>query len=533
MATVIDQLIVTLGLDPAQFKKGTNEATKQVKLTQEQFRKSGEAMTRSIVDVARNIFVAFVGFESVSGLINFLGRLNQAQASLSRMAQNFGTSARALDVWDKKVELAGGTVAGAQSSINQLNQDITALYTRGETSPLLVFFQQLGIDIKGVWTGAKSAQTAFEELFAAMGKRPREQMFRLGTQAGISPDVLTYGLRPLSERQALTKEAERLSRATDANTKAADNLRERWVAIRDSLENIGVALLEKITPTIERLLPVVERLALRFGDFIAGFKDTDPKDFFKAIDEGATALLDKVKAIRTEIGKILAGDFSDVIEAVKQNIAENLNTPSQAWSQGWEHDPFFGAQPDSLWSTIKRWLGLTGGAPYMQTFRESGERHHLPPGLLESIADRESSFDPNKISAKGAVGIMQLMPGLFPGAGKDPKRDIEMAAAELERLNAHYHDWARSVMAYNEGQGTLDKGRVYSETRAYVQSVGADMHRLRAGTPPSQRGPVNNIQIDNVVINTQATDGKQVGIDFMAEMKKRNLVLQSDTGIVP
>ena len=52
----------------------------------------------------------FIGFESATGLVNFLAKLNQAQASLSRMALNFGTSARALDVWDKSIELAGGSI---------------------------------------------------------------------------------------------------------------------------------------------------------------------------------------------------------------------------------------------------------------------------------------------------------------------------------------------------------------------------------------------------------------------------------------
>src|SRR5277367_1364195 len=118
MPTVVDELLVTLGLDSSKFKKGSDEATRSTKNTQDVLKKSSDAMSTSLVNVARQIAVLFVGFEAASGLISFLARINQAQAGLSRMALNFGISARALDVWDKKIELAGGSVQGAQSAIH-------------------------------------------------------------------------------------------------------------------------------------------------------------------------------------------------------------------------------------------------------------------------------------------------------------------------------------------------------------------------------------------------------------------------------
>ena len=54
--------------------------------------------------------------------------------------------------------------------------------------------------------------------------------------------------------------------------------------------------------------------------------------------------------------------------------------------------------------------------------------------------------------------------------------------------------------------------------------------RARAGTSSGS----NTLQIDSVVINTKATDGKQVAIDFMDEMKKRkDFVWQTESGLIP
>jgi hypothetical protein len=536
MATVIDQLIVTLGLDPTKFRKGSEEAERQTKATAETIRKQSEAMTRSLASVARQVAVLFVGFESASGLISFLGRLNMAQAALSRMALNLGINARALDVWDKKIELAGGSVQDAQGAIKQLNADINALVTTGQVSPLLVFFQKMGVGIQGLVGGTETAQEAFERLFSAMGKRPRATMFQLGTQAGLSEGLLSYGLRPPGEREEMSKEAERLSRTTEANARAADQLRERWVAIKDSLENIGIALLEKITPSLERMLPIVEKLALAFGDFIASFKTEDPQNFFKSLDQSANSLLATIKSVRVEIGKILSGDFSDVIDFAKSDLMAGLDRLNPMHMLDRIGSDPTGGWLGKLWDKTRDFM--IGAQPYQKEFNAATDKYGLPAGLLRSIAQNESNFDPNAVSKKGAVGLMQLMPSLFPNAGKDPEKDIDSAAQYLKSLYKKFGSWPAAEAAYNAGPGRIEgviegTRTLPAETDRYVKSVNAEMRASRtasATAPPSQ---VTHVQIDSVTINTRATDGAQVAVDFMGEMKKRQLLIQSDSGILP
>ena len=542
MATLIDQLTVELGLDSAKYKKGTEEVTRRQKNVQDLFKKSGESMTKSIVDVARNIFVAFVGFETVSGLMNFLGRLNQAQASLSRISQNLGISARALDVWDKKIELAGGSVQGAQTAIQGLMSDVNALLTRNEVSPLIRLFGFLGVSTAGAAYDANKAKEAYENLFAALAKKPRSVAFQLATQAGISPDVLAYGLSSPADRARISAEAERLSHATDANTKEADRLRERWVAIKDAVEDIGIELLSKITPAIERMLPTVEKLALAFANWLGGMNADSVTGSMNKLGAAIDSLSYKLQTLAdywnatwktfNDIGE----DLSDPLSVITHPLNPNENPNADILTpHGW----------GKVWQGIKDWFGDFGNfssGPYADTFRAATIKYHLPPGFLESIAQRESNFNPNAVSPKGAVGIMQLLPKYHPNAGKDPNEDIMEAAETLAALYDQFHNWATVAAAYNAGSDRIGRAisgqaTVPRETRDYVAGVGQNLDYLRSGGRfPAGSAQVtnhNNTTVGPITINTQATDGKQVGIDFMAEMRKRDLVIQSDSGIIP
>ena len=53
-------------------------------------------------------------------------------------------------------------------------------------------------------------------------------------------------------------------------------------------------------------------------------------------------------------------------------------------------------------------------------FAETAKRHHLPEALVRSIVKAESNGNQKAVSPKGAIGLMQLMPGTAHDLGADP-----------------------------------------------------------------------------------------------------------------
>jgi soluble lytic murein transglycosylase-like protein len=102
----------------------------------------------------------------------------------------------------------------------------------------------------------------------------------------------------------------------------------------------------------------------------------------------------------------------------------------------------------------------------------------LDPKLVEAVAWRESRFRLNALSDKGAIGVMQLMPGTARDLGvdpHDPAQNIRGGALYLRRMLSTFNGDVRlALAAYNAGPAAVRKhGGVppYAETQAYVTSI--------------------------------------------------------------
>ena len=74
-STVIDALIVTLGLDAANYKKGRETAEKETSETARKSQLAADQITKSLTEVGKTIASLFLGFESATGFAKWLGDL--------------------------------------------------------------------------------------------------------------------------------------------------------------------------------------------------------------------------------------------------------------------------------------------------------------------------------------------------------------------------------------------------------------------------------------------------------------------------
>jgi hypothetical protein len=128
--------------------------------------------------------------------------------------------------------------------------------------------------------------------------------------------------------------------------------------------------------------------------------------------------------------------------------------------------------------------------------RAMAEKYRVPAAFVKSIVAAESGFNSGAVSAKGAIGPMQLMPETARALGADPtipEQNIEAGTRYLSFLINHYRNsrkpLACAIAAYNAGPGAVDRYHgvpPFPETRGYVARVLAFLRRFRR---EDRRGP--------------------------------------------
>jgi soluble lytic murein transglycosylase-like protein len=132
------------------------------------------------------------------------------------------------------------------------------------------------------------------------------------------------------------------------------------------------------------------------------------------------------------------------------------------------------------WENQKRFLPMVS---------EAARAYQIDEALLHAVISTESGYEPAALSKKGAVGLMQVMPGTGKRYGvtnlSDPAQNVQAGARYLRDLLQQFNnDLKLTLAAYNAGENAvLRHGRrvpPYRETQQYVPRVLALYERFRA-----------------------------------------------------
>ncbi len=124
--------------------------------------------------------------------------------------------------------------------------------------------------------------------------------------------------------------------------------------------------------------------------------------------------------------------------------------------------------------------GAVAGAGDIDTaIEEAAARHNVDPNLVRAVVKVESNFNPNAVSRKGAMGLMQLMPStarqLKVKNPFDPEQNVDAGVRHLKQLLESYGgDIKLTLAAYNAGAGAVARSSGvprYAETQNYVRRI--------------------------------------------------------------
>src|SRR6266478_192922 len=110
---------------------------------------------------------------------------------------------------------------------------------------------------------------------------------------------------------------------------------------------------------------------------------------------------------------------------------------------------------------------------------QAAARHNVDPSLVRAVVKVESNFNPNAVSRKGAMGLMQLMPSTARSLKVknpfDPEQNVDAGVRHLKQLLENYGgDVNLTLAAYNAGSGAEARSSGiprFAETQNYVRRI--------------------------------------------------------------
>lgn len=259
-ATVIDALLVTLGLDTSQFRKGQQEVSDDLKKQREDAKNTAKEMAEqgkkaaSFFSSIKTELLALTGVTvTAGGLMSFVKSTTSGLMELSIQAKSLGMTAKELDGVGKAAEAAG-------SSVEKISAALQGFQNAKQLAKVGVYdtpVQEAAIRLNSLTHDSfnirdDSAQTTFRKILESARKVTdpdiRRQILQLvGVDDAINQRNQEGKFLPDVDR--LTKS----SGITDASTKGAKEFTAAWAELGQNLDTVKNQIYVGLIPTIRDL----------------------------------------------------------------------------------------------------------------------------------------------------------------------------------------------------------------------------------------------------------------------------------------
>lgn len=288
MPSIIDSLVVTLGLDPSGFNKGREDVKKGLQDTRsnaDQTAKEMEAAGKraaSFFGSIRTELLALVGVTlSAQGIKTFITSMTSDLMRLGIESRALDISAKSLDGWERAASAAGSSAEKMAGTLGSFQKVLTQIRTGGgQDDPLFGALASFG----GA-TGANfdyqndNSEAIMRKIAANWGKLSKDAQRRFGGMFGFD-NATQQGL----SNGSLVQDADRfakISRATDEATKKALEFNRRLEQMKQNFAAASQILYEALIPYVEKLIPLIEK----FGIWISTHGPEISKFFSDTADE--------------------------------------------------------------------------------------------------------------------------------------------------------------------------------------------------------------------------------------------------------
>lgn len=561
MPTVVDSLIVKLGLDPSAFTKGTKDASQATKnlsdanaKAQKNIDAQNKQITESFKKVRTEVLSLLAIFTAGMGIKDFTQSTIGAAVNLGYMAKNLGMSTQDLSAWQRAAERAGGSAEGITNALQDSQQQVSKFKLGQVTDQMQTFLRFGGKvgDLKDGNSYLMARAQIVQRLFQVDPGRAR----LVAQQMGIGDDQFNFIKQGPQAIQSLVDAQKKNSAVTEEQAAKALKLKNAWLDFSDRLEYVGTTVLLQLMPTFELWLQKLQAMA----DWVAGHK-TDiaqwvddavdaVKKFVTWADQAAQSvggwqnvllalgtlkilsMVSPLLGLASALGSVgsalglIGGGVGATALTVLGGVAaavysQNLNTgeddylkqhgaqPGQKWTGDAVGDARKSANSGSLADRQKYLLGRLKGAGYTDA---------QAAGMIGSLM-QESGLDPSAVNkSSGAAGIGQWLgprakqfQSQFGHSVKDSTfgEQVDFMLQEL-KTSEKLAD-KRIRMAQTPEQAAEIQAREYerpgaaeaniAQRQAYARGVYANIGQANAaqiaGQSADVRGPASQSNVSN------------------------------------
>ncbi len=492
--TVVDRLIVTLGLDPRDFKKGAKEAAAaEVDLAAKTKRATTEMSNDFMVAAKKFLGVASV-VVALRKLVGVLADVSTETRRLGIDSENFQYAAHKMRNFQNAVELMGGKAEDATATIGGLQKAVYDLTVLGQSSASLEMLTRLGVAFQDNTGHARDFLDVVKDTADALeraqknGTLNRSEAFFTAKQAGFDDGTARLILSGRANIDKLLADRAGLHQVNDQDLAGAETIERDRARVNQWATSKGVQAIGVSGVALDDVSTMYEKTITKTADAMEGLENAV---------RGATKAL--------TIGGMTAAADGRMTAADRQK-------------------------------------------KYQPAIDAAAKRYGINPAMLTSLLKTESNFNSGAVSGAGAVGIAQLMPQYFPGAGKSPWDDINTAAKHLRKLHDSFVKsgdaddtgaWFLATQAYNAGETRIRNNRagkggpLADETLKYTGKVlgAAGAAVPTPGVAGSRASGSTTVNVGPVTVNSAATDAEGVARDMNGAVRRKMNVAQAEPGM--
>lgn len=269
MATIIDALVVTLGLDSSGFQKGqiaTKESLEKTKKEAEETATEMEAAGKRAVSFFSSIKSVLLGVTlSAADIQTFIINMSDSLQQLGINARALDISAKSLDGWQRSAEVAGSSAAKITSNLASFQDTLTKVRTGGGGDDplfgaLTSFAGATGTNFDYKNDTAEIIMRKIEARWNRLNEDGKRQFGGLFSFDNATQQALTNG--------NMVKDADQFtssSTATEDVTEKAAEFNRKIVELKQSFAAAAQVLYSALIPYVEKLIPIIALV----GDWIS------------------------------------------------------------------------------------------------------------------------------------------------------------------------------------------------------------------------------------------------------------------------